>query len=302
MKNFFLILILLSSCTQKDKYPNIPVFNESLLINYNFEKVEYKSFFISKTNKYLYFKHVENDSSWIKITDARTNNLIASIIIDDGAYKQNIDNWGNIYLNIEDTIYKYEPPNFTRREIETVLLEYPTRGDLMTKYSKEIDGFSYRKETNFLEAVRDTIVKEKYFKNVDSIYLLTKSDIIFKTKTKEFHASYEFLDGGHILFSRRKDIFNFKVRKDIDYQSEDVIIKSKHLNKFDKVVLDYNFKSQNHLAFNITSDELGYYNFEFKNKKIQFKTSFASELRDFEGNILLDIDDNIYKIISLKNE
>jgi hypothetical protein len=295
MKYFFLLFIILCSCTEKDKYPNIPVFTESLLEKYNYEKVEYRSYFIGKTQRFFFFKHIEKDSSSIKIIDAQTKNLISSIQIDDSAYKRSIDEWGNIYLKLEDSIYKYEQPDFKKRKIETVLLKYPTRRDLMTKYSEEIDGLSYRKETDFLEAKRDTIVKEKYFYDVEAIYLLTNSDIIFKTKTREFFASCNFLNEGSV-FATQKNIFNFKQRKDITYQPEDSIIESKHLHKFDEVVLDYSFKSQNHFVFNIQSDKLRYYNFEFNTKKIQFKTSFATELRDFEGNILLEIDDNIYKI------
>lgn len=295
MKYCFLLFIILCSCTENDKHPNIPIFTESLLEKYTFEKVEYRSYFIGKTQKFFFFKHAGKDSSWIKIIDAQTRNLISSIQIDDSTYKSNIDEWGNIYLKLEDSIYKYEQPDFKKIRIKTVLLEYPTRDDLMIKFSKEIDRLSYREETAFLEAKRDTIVKEKYFYDVDTIYQLTNSDIIFKTKKREFFATCNFLNEGSV-FVTQKNIFNFKQRKDITYKSEDFIIKSKHLHKFDEIVLDYNFKSQNHFAFNIKSDKLRYYNFEFNTKKIQFKTSFATELRDFEGNILLEIDDNIYKI------
>lgn len=290
---YILLIITLISCGKKDKHPNIPVFTENLLEGLAYEKIDYSTYYLGKTNKLSFFSHHVRDEKFIKIVNKQKGNLVKSIPFK--SYNSFIDEKGTVYLQSEDSVFKYEAPLFKKKKIAFITFEYPTTKYYKDKYPKRFKEFNYKEEVNFVEAKIDSFVKEKYLKNISYAFKLGGLKYFFKAKDVEFVAFCDFLDERKI-FAKRKKIYNFREFKELTHLSNESLVKTKHLDKFDEVTLNYKFDSQNHFAFTIKTEKMRYYNFKLHNKEIQFKTSFATEYRDYKGNLLLSVDHEVYKL------
>lgn len=299
-----LLLITIFSCkTEKDKHPEMLFFEEALKKDFNIENLGNKPNYSADTAEYVFFK-TDNSApeKEIDIYDKKKKEKIISLSIDH--LKLVIDNSGTIFGfdNELKTAFKYEAPNFNKKQIEIVSLAHLSDKNLKETYASEIarKKLDEASTNKFINEVRNKTIQTKFVDSLDcAIELYGSYELILKYPSKEIYINDWLLFKGSFLKSKK---YNMKdctlANTNLD---ETDYFGAKHLKLEDEITLAYNLEGSNHFVMGVSSNKLYYYEFKLNDKITKFKSAYPiTEIDNFENQILLEMGYDNYKITTKK--
>ncbi|WP_025741070.1 hypothetical protein [Aquimarina pacifica] len=310
MKKFFSItivfILLITSCTEEDKHPELPLFTENLSEKLIIAELDIDLNFITDTDDFIYIKDDRNNHMIIIHRD--TKQIIKKFTVGN---KFLISEEGDIYYCKEESTiyntvetYKAKAPNFDESIIPKDYLGYMQIDSILSENKDEMRrlDLKYTKSDSLN-------LNDRYFD-----YLKKKTNENIKNRVLK---DYEYiLDGLAYTIIKYKDgreydIFFQKFRYDdfpeeINYRYEnksrskasDYINKEYILREFDDhSLLRYRFSGGNHFAPGIKTSLLYYYECTLKNKSFKFKSeNIIEQVISFDEDILIKSKEKTYRI------
>lgn len=299
-----LLLFITFSCkTEEDKHPEMLFFEEALKKDFTVENVGNKPNYYADTGEYVFFK---SDNSALKkeisIYHKSSKEKIKSIPVDN--LKLAIDDTGTIFAfnNELQIAFKYEAPNFNKKQIEIVSLAHLSDKNLKETYASEIEQkkLDEAATTKLINEVRNKAIQTKFVDTLDcSIELYGSYELILKYPSKEIYINDWLLFKGTFLKSKKYDMKDCTLANtnldETDYFG------AKHLKLEDEITSDYNLEGSNHFVMGVSSNKLYYYEFQLNDKITKFKSAYPiKEIDNFENQILLEMGYDKYKITTKK--
>lgn len=288
MKIFYLTLIsiLLFSCTEEDKYPEIPYISDSD----NFSKM-------NVTDKKYSYPYYNNIHSLFFIDSSKDIKVYDSLFNKKQVIKKKIKN-SSISIDKEGNIYEYEYSQGIGQCYKYI------SGDYSNPLKIHFRKSEYEKISNYVLEM----CNKEFFLTKDSAllsYHYQDSLILHSMRKKIFKdlICYKFLDNDMILlkYKNQEVVSNVKPTQfgDKSYTSDMYCPSGSYtdqftLKPFDNITSKISSGGGNHFIPGINISKIYYFKTTYKGKEIKFKTN-TNNVEKLAPNIIYT-NDEIYKI------
>lgn len=260
---FYLLLPLLIlgcgySATEKDKYPELPIFPELTSSKLKLDSLDYSVNNLKYDANY-YYAVCDNDGYRFFCIFDQHFKLIRKI--ENSSADFNVRENGDVYLYNSSEIYKYTFPWSEAKPVKILHGQAINDSIRLTiqkdpsNYLEEIDSIKQKRIDSLKLKVLDRRIDQDYL----YCYLINNANILFIYKDKEYYL----IDSDYYInFSKGKKINSF-----VD---KNMIKTELNLKAFDKANLS-NSSSGNHVAFSFHPSGYNYYQLKIGESLTKFK-------------------------------
>ena len=206
-------------------------------------------------------------------------------------------------MKMQKKAFTYKAPDFKKKMIEYVSLDYLEDSELLEKHEDYIkkNNLDDRKADAYVDNIRSKELKEKILDSLSCAVNLVDGDaLILRYENKETYVNSGILFNGTIIKSQIKGI-TFCESSDNTLLEGNYFENNYNLELIDQVTLDYDIQGSNHFVIGVTSTNLYYYTFKIGEKILKFKSPYEiKEISNFDNEIILEMGYEKYRFTTKK--